>query len=153
MKTDVRKDQDGVWIIDITDAADGQKLKNASSRRIVPLHPDLLAEGFLDHVGRSSGPLVFASLVPDQRGRLGGPYGKRFGRHLRKRAKITDPSLTFHSLRHRWKDAARDAGVPEAAQNAIMGHVTGSHVSAGYGRGASAKSLLAEMDRVKPFGD
>ncbi|HUN39079.1 MAG TPA: hypothetical protein VMU81_02185 [Acetobacteraceae bacterium] len=84
LKSDVWQHESGIWVMRITDAGDDQKVKNKSSVRTIPIHAKLIELGFLDHVKRSKGPLLFASLKPDQRGRLGGPYGKRFARHLQK---------------------------------------------------------------------
>jgi integrase len=151
VKRDVRQ-EGGIWVIDVTDDGDGRKVKNRSSVRTIPLAQQLIDLGFLDHVQRSPGPLVFSTLKPDQRGRLAGPYGKRFGRHLRVRAKITDKALTFHSLRGTWKDAARDAGVPGDIQERIMGHTySGNAVAAKYGSGHSLPVLASWMAKVDPL--
>jgi integrase len=152
-KRDVRQEA-GVWVIDVTDEGEGRKVKNRASVRTIPLAQQLIDRGFLDHASRSAGPLVFSTLKPDQRNRLAGPYGKRFGRHLRKRAKITDRSLTFHSLRGTWKDAARDAGVPGDVQERIMGHsYSGNAVAARYGSGHSLGVLAGWMAKVDPLGE
>jgi integrase len=150
---DIRQ-EGSIWVIDVTDDGEGRKDKNRSSVRTIPLAHHLVDRGFLDHVARSSGPLVFSTLKPDQRNRLAGPYGKRFGRHLRKRAKITDRSLTFHSLRGTWKDAARDAGVPGEVQERIMGHTYGGNpTAAGYGSGHSLTVLAGWLEKVDPLGE
>jgi integrase len=152
LKSDVRE-VDGVWVLEITDAGAEQKVKNKSSRRTVPLHPKLIEKGFLAHRERSPGPRLFQQLTADQRGRYGGPYGKRFARHLHKRTKIVDDALTFHSLRHAWKTAARNAEVPEAHQAAIMGHQHGTAVSDGYGVKHAVSVLLPWLAKVDPFAD
>ena len=41
---------DGVPAIRITDDGEDQKLKTEASNRVVPIHADLLALGFLDYV-------------------------------------------------------------------------------------------------------
>lgn len=110
MKSDIWQHDSGVWVMRITDAGQDQKVKNDPSIRTIPLHTKLIERGFLQHVARSPGPLVFASLKPDNRGRLGGPYGKRFARHLKQRTKLA--GLTFHDTRHAWKTAARNAEIP-----------------------------------------
>jgi integrase len=148
-RDDVR--QDGTtWVISVNDSGD-KKVKNESSARTVPLHPTMIAEGFLKHRERSTGPRLFATLAPDGRGRLGGPYGKRFARILREKAKITDKSRTFHSLRHRFADACRNAGVPHEIMARLMGHTVGSRVSAGYGTGESVSVLASWLAKVQPL--
>jgi integrase len=135
----------------ITDQAPHQKVKNKTSVRTLPIHQTLIDRKFLDHVKRSKGPLVFATLKSDQRGRLGGPYGKRFARLLRKIT--TDPTLSFHSIRHAFKTAARNAGVPEEIQAALMGHVQGTTVAARYGEAQAAAILAPYLNKVDPFAD
>jgi integrase len=153
LKSDVREQSDGTWVIRITDEHETQKVKNRSSVRTLPIHQALIQRGFIEHVKRSAGPLVFASLRPDKRGRLGGPYGKRFSRHLRKRAKITDSNLSFHSLRHSWKTAARNAELTEEIQAAIMGHTQGSIVASRYGATQAPTILAKSLNKVDPFAD
>jgi len=109
------------WTIHVNDAGD-KKLKNTASHRTIPVHPRLVTAGFIAHFQASPGPRVFASLTPDRRGRYAGPYGKRFSRFLRVRVGLKGAGLSFHSFRHTWKDAARDAGLPEDVQNRILGH-------------------------------
>jgi integrase len=153
LKSDVYQQPGGMWVMRITGAGDGQKVKNRASVRKLPVHQQLIERGFLDHVSRSAGPLVFATLKPDQRGRLGGSYGKRFARHLHKRTKITDPNLSFHSLRHSWATAARNAELPETIQKALMGHAQGGAVTSRYGDLADPAVLAPWLNQVDPFAD
>lgn len=159
----------GILCLRITDALDeeagdtGKKLKTNASVRTVPVHPVLIEMGFLDFVrasqGRRDGPKLFR-FEPDQRGRFGGPYGKRFARLLREKAKITDPKLVFHSFRHTWTDAARNAGLPFEIRAALAGRETEDDGTtdealrsseAGYGDGHSVKSLLEHLAKVDPL--
>ncbi|EPF9727601.1 DUF6538 domain-containing protein [Vibrio fluvialis] len=48
-KKDIYK-QEGVWVIQIDDRFEGQKLKNAASRRIIPIHNELIKIGFIEFV-------------------------------------------------------------------------------------------------------
>jgi len=43
------------WVLRITDAGEGQKVKNAGSVRRLPVHEELIARGFLDFVERQQG--------------------------------------------------------------------------------------------------
>ena len=151
MKSDIWQHDSGVWVMRITDAGQDQKVKNDPSIRTIPLHTKLIERGFLQHVARSSGPLVFASLKPDNRGRLGGPYGKRFARHLKQRTKLA--GLTFHDTRHAWKTAARNAEIPAEIQRAIMGHKQEDGVAEDYGEKQGPIILAKHLNRVDPFAD
>lgn len=43
------KESDGLWYITITDEAEGASLKTHSSRRAIPIHPELCRLGFVDY--------------------------------------------------------------------------------------------------------
>ncbi|TIN67592.1 MAG: hypothetical protein E5Y30_27130 [Mesorhizobium sp.] len=168
-ENDIR-DEAGIPCIRITDAINethgdtGKKLKNKASVRTIPIHPALIAMGFLKFVQlarrRSKGPKLFTSCEPDQRGRFGGPYGKRFARILREKAEITDERLVFHSFRHTWTDAARNAGVQFEIRAALAGRETegdGKSDEAlrssekGYGDGYNMEVLLEHLTKVDPL--
>lgn len=159
-KSDVTE-QSGIPCIRITDAVDecdgdtGKKLKNEASVRTVPIHPALIEMGFLEFgrkaKRRSSGPKLFGTFAPDRRGRYGGPYGKRFARLLREKAKITDPKVVFHSLRHTWTDAARNAGVPVEIRERLAGREPSQGSEKGYGVGFSVAVLLEHLAKIDPF--
>ena len=81
---------DGVQVIKITDEGDGddgeaRSVKNATSRRSVPIHPALIAEGFLDYVhGLPSRSSLWPDIPPDSTfGTRGATASKRVGRWLR----------------------------------------------------------------------
>ncbi len=139
----------------ITDAdAPDKRLKNHASVRTIPLHPALVDFGFLKHVARAQAAgevRIFYSLPADQRGRFGGPYGKRFGRFLRKRVGISDERKAFHSFRHTWTRLARDAGIPQDVRERLAGRVS-SGSEEGYGDGFGPDALLAWLRQVEPFG-
>ncbi len=95
MAADVFED-DGVWVMRITDEGEGQKVKNAASFRTIPLHQALIEAGFhIFAAGRPNGEYLFreakrwgGKLSPmraDARGRLTEPFGKRFSRMLREK--------------------------------------------------------------------
>ncbi|TGP27967.1 MULTISPECIES: site-specific integrase [unclassified Mesorhizobium] len=141
----------------ITDALDelagdtGKKVKNSASVRTIPVHPRLLAMGFAQHVGRSKGAKLFCSFEQDKRGRYGGPYGKRFARLLREKAEIADKQLVFHSFRHTWTDAARNAGVPVEIRERLAGREASKGSEKGYGEGFSPAVLLEHLAKVDPL--
>jgi hypothetical protein len=64
-------EQDGVPVLMIHSDAEGNRLKTKSARRIVPVHPELIRLGFLDHVEqmRAAGNTrLFTELKRDARG-------------------------------------------------------------------------------------
>jgi len=130
------READGIPFIHVTDAGgQGKKLKTASSRRRVPLHPALIASGFLDYVAKMRAehqtrlfPLV--SATPGLQ--VTALWSKWFGRYLRKTIGIKDRRKCFHSFRHGFKDACRLCGIPKEIHDSLTGHVS-SDVGDGYG--------------------
>lgn len=60
---------------------------------------------------------------------------------------INDPNKTFHSFRHSFKRACRDAGLGEEIHDLLTGH-KGASVGRGYGQGAGLKVLSEAIERV-----
>ena len=129
------------------------KLKEEVSDRFVPIHPDLIEFGFLDFVKqrqKSGGAeRLFRRIV--SKGEVGNYYSQWLGRYL-DRVGLTDPRLVAHSLRHGFKDALRNAGVPDGEQRFIMGH-SSSDAADHYGSGADLDVLwkyVAKLDLKLP---
>ena len=113
--------------LNITDEATHAKLKNASSRRRIPVHPVLLACGFMDYVAKGQADrLLFPHLKPNPRGKLAGYFSTWFSLWLRNTLRITDPRKVFHSFRHTFKDCCRQMGIEEAVHDALTGHSNSS---------------------------
>ena len=129
---DVRH-RDGVDLISINTES-GKRVKNLSSLREVPLHPELIRCGFLEYVSsrRAAGDdQLFAdpkSNNPDEASRQ---FSKWFTGY-RRQLGISDPRKPFHSFRHTFKEACRAAGMTEEVHDALTGHSNGS-VGRGYG--------------------
>ncbi len=75
-------------------------------------------------------------------------YSNRVNPWLREVAKITDPRLSFHSVRHAVKDRVRAARVPEPISRALMGHGS-TGVADSYGLGCPMSVLAEEMANVR----
>lgn len=130
--------ESGVWCLSIlaTGDDDGGKrgVKTLGSRRVVPLHPDLLERGFLQYVDSvpADGPL-FPSLTPDPLGYFGTNFGKRWAVYLRTTVKLDSPASPVHGFRHTFKTMARQVAIPEDVHDAITGHARGSGIARDYG--------------------
>jgi integrase len=154
----------------VADRKAGRSLKNKSSERVVPVHPQLVKLGFLKYVEqrRRDGERawVFPTVAPDQRGALSA-WSKWHGRYLRGPLGITDTDKVFHSYRHGFQDALRRATPDEELRDALAGRSSGKSVSRTYGAKAmverwGVKTLKAAIDkvsypglnvsRVRPFG-
>jgi integrase len=129
-KQDVRQEA-GVTIIDVVPTAQ-RALKTAQSQRMVPLHPALIAEGFVDYAqSLRPGPL-FPDLKPGRYGSRGSTATKTHSRWVRGAVGLKDATLApAHSWRHRMEDQLRIARVPAEAQDAITGHENPRNAGAG----------------------
>lgn len=142
---DVRR-KDGIDYVSINADGEGKSLKTASSVRDVPLHPQLVACGFLDHVAArraAGGGSLFPDLKPDNLGKVTGSFSKWFTRH-RRSIGIDDPRKPFHSFRHSFKEACRDAAIGEEVHDALTGHSGG-----GVGRTYGKVTLKAKAEAIR----
>jgi integrase len=137
---------DGVSVINIR-WHKGRRLKNDQSERIIPVHPTVKQLGFLEWVKSqpATGPL-FA----DQPGKA--PLYAPTQRALMRSIRLVFPKdgqLVFHSLRHTWQDAMRNAYIPPAIAERLGGwHAAGASASVGYGAGFRPSILYAEIAKV-----
>lgn len=148
--SDVRE-QDGAAYLDISDREGGKSVKNETSRRRVPLHPELIRCGFLRYVDEQrsrKSERLFPRLLPDHFGDYGGNWGKWYSRYARSIG-ITDRRKTFHSFRHAFKYACRESHIPEDIHDALTGHSNGT-VGRSYGGPQYPLAPLAEaIERLR----
>lgn len=138
--TDVREEtyddahgkEQTVAVIYLTEESEGQGLKNSASIRRIPIHPALIECGFLKYVASQKGTRLFPMLKADKYGRETAAFSRWFGKYLREHCGITDKRKVFHSFRHWFKDAMREAAVHEDVSDALSGHTNGS-TSRNYG--------------------
>lgn len=125
--SDIHHEEGHGYYLSISDDAEHSKLKNAASRRRIPLHTALLDCGLLDYLESvRERHFLFPSLSPNPRGKLGGYFSTFFSRYLRQKVGITDPRKVFHSFRHTFKDVCRSVGIDEAVHDALTGHTAPS---------------------------
>lgn len=117
-KDDV-KEIDGVWCLDINNHKDKQ-LKNQKSIRIVPIHPQLIALGFLEYCEGVDHDRLWPALEKGDKG-YSHDYGKWFQRINRNHI-TKDEGMVFHSLRHTFIDTLTQAGAREQAVIELAGH-------------------------------
>jgi integrase len=143
--SDVRE-EDGVPYLAI-EPGDGKRVKTKSSRRRVPLHPELVNLGFLDFKAKqeTSGEVRLFPELKGTRFSLTAAWSKYWGRHARSLG-ITDPRKVMHSFRHGWKTAARSV-MSEELHDAITGHSNGS-VGRAYGN-VPLKPLADAMAKIR----
>ena len=119
-------EEDGIhfFTFDVNDIRD---VKTEASRRRVPIHPALIADGFLDHVGamrRAKSVALFPEMAPGKGAKS--KYGKKLGYAWRRALDIAldnNPRhLCFHSMRHFVNNQIRDMNdVPKLVRLNILG--------------------------------
>ncbi|MBS7811224.1 hypothetical protein KHU32_09770 [Roseococcus sp. XZZS9] len=148
----VRQDG-GVWIFDMipTEQREG---KNATFQRMIPLHPAIIAEGFLEYLTafpKDPAKPLFPDLAPDPRGGRVTPAISKMGRWLRGTVKIIDAKKApNHSWRHRMEDELRKVRALPEVQDAITGRHNPRNAGAGYGKGFRGMpvEVLKDLGRV-----
>lgn len=143
---DIRKEQ-GLACIRVTPEAGTQKGDKA---RVVPLHPHLLQQGFLDAVKGRAGPL-FYDPANYRGGSEGNPQSKKVAERLAKWVRsigVTDTEVQpNHGWRHRFKTQARLVGMDPETRDAIQGH---SHRTEGESYGDQPPLALMRAVKLIP---
>jgi len=145
-----------------------RSLKNAATYRVVPIHPTLLALGFLDFVraitrSYAKGPL-FPSALPEKDGRSpkwGRAYEQPFLRFMRDTLRFGN-GYGNHSFRHALEDRIRAANVeqpwPEGLARAYTGRAKARAGDRGvireegseqhYGEGYAPSDILRYISKI-----
>lgn len=126
---------DGVDTISILNE-DGKRLKNESSRRIVPIHAKLIEIGFLEYASKISSSRIFPELSESKSKQ--GDYGKEGTRKFTAYRRLVGVGAdtynvktkkwsganrkAFHSFRPTLIDALRKANVPKERRTRLAGH-------------------------------
>lgn len=134
-------------------ADNDKRLKTASSERLVPIHSALREMGFITFVEArraAGGRKLFAELQASSTGYFSDPFSKWFRRFLAK-AGAARPKNCFHSFRHCYRDALREARIDH--EIALGGWASGSgkdgsETAAAYGRGYRVETLKAAIEKV-----
>jgi len=126
-------------------------IKNESSIRKVPVHPELLRLGFEAFVKSADNrPYLFATLGTDGRGRLYGRMASRLTRLIDGQVS-KDPRLVPYSLRHGFRNSMEITDAPEWVIEGIMGHSSPQHKT-GRGYGEKQVRKMAEwIAKADPF--
>jgi integrase len=144
--SDLKQTSNGIWYLDITATTDDDEdnslsppktLKTAHSRRKIPLHPQLIAIGFLQFVemrkNNGVGLRLFPELKPDKYGNHASYALKRFRDSYLPHAIKLEPKQSFYSFRHTWRDALRRIDAQPATLQALGAWSQGKLVSDDYG--------------------
>jgi integrase len=150
---------DGIHIMRIAPAEDGGSLKNEGSERDVPIHPEIIKQGFLDFVRtRGSGPLFYGrpsngkqarkvATGDDKRHATKG-VSNRLAAWIREQGFTEKRKAPNHAFRHWFKSACLRAGVQDSIADAIQGH-QGNRGEADRYRHADIKTMAKAIASIE----
>jgi integrase len=140
-----RLTKDSVVTVDGIRCFDFPRSKSKASKRVVPIHPDLLLT-----IDRLREDTTDTFLIPtsshDHYGKRSHAISKAFGR-LRTAAGFSKLHV-FHSFRHTVVTGLVRADVPDALAKELVGHETGSVTHDVYSKGASTLQKLEAISKL-----
>lgn len=152
---------DGIWVLHITDQSAMQTLKNKHSDRLVPLHPRLIALGFLDFIEerrQEYGDLspIFPDLRFDKRSGMARATSRWFSGHGAKDygylgvcGFVKNQGYCLYSFRHTFINALRRKAQSDMATKQLVGHVTMKYdITARYGEPHSLEQLAEAIKQI-----
>ncbi|MFC2971494.1 tyrosine-type recombinase/integrase [Azotobacter bryophylli] len=142
----------GVDCLHIRASRPDQKLKTASSERLVPIHSKLKALGFIEFIQkqRAAGhQRVFPELTCHKKHGYGAAPSKWFTR-VREQLGFRDGEgqKDFHSFRHTIADHLKQKGISEALVGGLLGHQTGGITFSRYGKDFRPEVLAPVVEAV-----
>lgn len=141
-------EEDGVTVLRVLGYGD-KRLKTKGSRGALPVHPEVLRMGFLDHVARRREArelLLFPGGVVNKRGQVGAKLGEWFSTFVKKLG-FTGRKLGMHSFRHAFEDRIRAAELAERTALALARRAEKGS-SRVYGDGLSARQKAEAMGKI-----
>lgn len=148
------KVEEEIAYFDVCLDEEGDKIiKTSSSIRRVPVHPVLISLGLLEHhqkMKKQHKVRIFDSIKRSAAGYYSGNFSKWWGRYTRTIGVHTDKTA-FHSFRHNFTDALREADVPDDVNRQLDGHVDRDRENdahSRYGKKASLKRLHGGITKV-----
>jgi integrase len=149
---------EGIECLAITERSEGgttdKRLKTTSSERVVPVHTTLLVDlGFMSFVSerrRTGESKLFSEVGMGATGYRSTTFSAWFRRFAAK-AGADSPKTCFHSFRHGFRDALREARIDRDIALALGGWATtggAASVSDAYGSGYRIATLKEALDRV-----
>ena len=149
---DVRDETD-VILIREEGEDDEKRVKTEEGIRFVPIHPELKKMGFMEYVAKtkqSGTSRLFPELKKTSKGDYASEFSKWFG-HFLKNTGVKEKKIVFHSFRHTYRDAVRDAELPyEGALQ--LGGWSSNNTDSIYGDGLKASKLYEYICRIEYKG-
>ena len=143
------RQQNGIWVVEIAANAE-RRIKNATSKRTLPLHPHLVELGLPEFAAGPPGERLFPDLTrKSSRGNLGDSLQYRWQKLLTAELGDDAAGKKFHSFRHTMTDhLRRDPDVPEWVRRDILGHAATDVEDRVYGSRATPEIMLRAIEKL-----
>ena len=128
-------------VIDINKNTPDKRLKNRPSKRIIPIHPELIRLGFEDFCNREG--RVFPELSYSRDG-----YSKNVWRWYKDLILSLGIEPTFHSFRHTFTDELKQALVNPTVIDEYTGHAVKGESMGRYGKRFNIEVLKEAVDKI-----
>ncbi|WP_394250652.1 tyrosine-type recombinase/integrase [Vibrio profundi] len=135
----------GIWVIRIDERFSGQKLKNTFSRRVIPLHKEILRLGFLEYIDSLPNDKLFPELTLGRDG-YASNASKWFGRYKTKLG--FEKGYDFHSFRHTFATYLKNNGVPASEASELLGHSQSNITYDRYGKSIHPSRLVSIVNSI-----
>lgn len=147
---DLKEMKGGHFYFDVNDA-DGKKLKTKTSTRAFPVHPELVKFGlsdYVDKVRKSGKKNLFPELKPGSYGYVSDRIADWFSDGFLPKVIEKDGRVSFHSFRHNFRDALREAEAPDFVLRELGGWSVSKGVSDNYGSGHKPEQLMEHVAKI-----
>ncbi|GBD47075.1 site-specific integrase [Methylopila sp. Yamaguchi] len=138
----------GALVIKVS-AEGNRRVKTEAGIRYVPIHPELVRIGLIKYVANVCGDegRLFPEITEAKTGYYSDNFSKWFGNFLQSVGAKT-PKTSFHSFRHNFRDALREADISPERVRALGGWSSGK-TEDNYGQGHKPRTLAEEITKVR----
>ncbi|WP_394496281.1 tyrosine-type recombinase/integrase [Shewanella sp. ENK2] len=134
-----------IWCISIEASRPDQKLKNSQSRRLIPIHDELISLGFIQYTNSLNSDQLFPELKNSRDG-YGSAPSKWFSRFKTKLG--FDKGHDFHSIRHTVATELKNELVSSEVASALLGHLSNNITYDRYGKGFHLSVLRDAINKI-----
>lgn len=151
--SDIQEYSEGLWAIYISAAGEGQRLKNKSSWRSIPVHSNLISLGLIGYrysVIEKHGvdAQLFPNINPTRDG-FSKNVSRNFNEELLKEVGVKQQTNCFHSLRHSISDHLKKAVKASLhVAGGILGHSDTSMTFGTYGSDMLPEDLREAIEKI-----